>query len=81
MSKEQMTDLKARIFQHFYTRKKHFIIGKPSLTIYQDKDRFDLSAEWKDNAPLFKIDHGVAHIFFSDIDNLVEFIEKHKEKK
>jgi hypothetical protein len=73
--------IKSRILQHFYTRKRHFIIGKPSLTIYQDKDRFDLIAEWKDGAPHFKVDHGVAHIYFNDIDNVVEFVEKHKESK
>jgi hypothetical protein len=74
-----MTDIKERIYQHFYTRKKHFIINKPSLTIFQNKDRFELTAEYKDGSPLFKLDHGVAHIYFTDVDSIVEFIEKNKE--
>jgi hypothetical protein len=76
-----MTDIKARIYQHFYTRKKNFILGKPVLTIFQDKDRFDIRGEYEDKQIRFKLDHGVAHIYFTDIDNLVEFIEKHKETK
>lgn len=73
-----MTDIKERIYQHFFTRKKSFILGKPSLTIFQGKDRFDITAEYKDK-PIFRIEHGVAHVYFSDIDNIVDFIEKRKE--
>ena len=76
-----MTDIKSRIYQHFYTRKRHFILGKPSLTIFQDNDRFEVTAEYKEGGPWFKVDHGVAHISFSDIDSLVDFIEKHKVTK
>lgn len=76
-----MNDIKTRIYQHFYTRKKHFILGKPSLTIFQDKDRFEITAEYKNNMPIFKVEHGVAHIYFTDIDHIAEFIEKHKDTK
>ena len=74
-----MTDIKERIYHHFYTRKRHFILGKPTLTIFRDKDRYDISAEYKDKAPWFRVDHGVAHIYFSTVEDIAEFIEKNKE--
>lgn len=81
VSREKMTDIKSRIYQHFFTRKKAFILGKPSLKVFQDKDSFEIFGEYNDGKARFKVDHGVAHIYFSDVDNIVEFIEKHKETK
>jgi hypothetical protein len=76
-----MNDIKSRIYNHFFTRKSHFIINKQPLLITEGKEFFYLSAEYKDNQPWFKVDHGVSHIYFSEVDNIVDFIEKYRETK
>jgi endo-1,4-beta-mannosidase len=75
-----MNDIKSRIYHHFFTRKKHFILGKPPLMISQGKEIYYIYGEFKDGNPWFRVDHGVSHIYFTDIDNTVDFIEQHKEK-
>lgn len=72
-----MIDIKTQIYNHFYTRKKHFILGKPQLIINEGKEMFTISADYK-GYPAFRVDHGVAHIYFTDVDEIVQFIEKHK---
>lgn len=75
-----MIDIKTQIYQHFYTRKKHFILGKPPLVIIQDKEKYIISAEYN-GYPAFKVDHGVVNTYFIDVDEMVAFIQKHKDSK
>ena len=74
-----MNNIKSRIYHHFFSRKQHFIIGKGPLEIPISREKFSISAEYKNGEPWFKVEYGVAHIYFADVDNIVEFIEKHKE--
>lgn len=72
-----MIDIKTQIYNHFFTRKKHFILGKPPLIINEGKESYIITAEYKGH-PWFRVDHGVAHIYFTDVDEIIQFIEKHK---
>lgn len=75
-----MNDLKSRIYQHFFTRKKYFILGKPPLLVHQNKDYFAINGEVLDGTPRFRVDNGMKHNYFTEVDNVVEFIDKFKEK-
>jgi hypothetical protein len=69
-------DIKSKLLNHFYTRKQNFILGKPTLTLFEGKERFDVSSDYVDKKPRFKIDHGLANIYFSNVEDIVDFIEK-----
>lgn len=74
-----MNDIKDRIYNHFFTRKRYFILGKPVLTIRVGKEIFNITGEARDGIPSFKVEHGLAILYFNDAEGVIEFIEARKE--
>lgn len=71
-----MDDIKDLIYQHFFTKKLSYIIGRPALEMPVGKEVFLIKGEYKNKKPWFKVNRGVADIYFINVEKIAEFIDK-----